>query len=54
MIALTILCDEYIDRRKLTEQKNPFDYIVPLPARWVGTIRCSFEEGYFRDVNFFS
>ena len=31
MIPLTFLCDEYIDRPNLTEQKNPFEYIVPLP-----------------------
>ena len=29
MIPLTILYDDYIDRPKLTEQKNPFEYIVP-------------------------
>ena len=29
MIPLTTLCDEYIDRRKLSEQKKPFEYIVP-------------------------
>ena len=32
MIPLTILYDEYIDSRKLTEQNNPFDYIVPPPS----------------------
>ena len=37
MILLTTLCDDYIDRPKLSEQKNPFDYIVPLPLKWVGT-----------------
>ena len=31
MIPLTFLCDEYIDRPKLIEQKNPFVYIVPPP-----------------------
>ena len=31
MIPLTFLYDEYIDRPKLTEQKNPFEYIVPPP-----------------------
>ena len=31
MIPLTYLCDEYIDRPKLTEQKNPFEHIVPPP-----------------------
>ena len=29
MIPLTTLYYEYIDRQKLTEQKNPVDYIVP-------------------------
>ena len=29
MIPLTILYDEYIDRPKLSEQKNPYEYIVP-------------------------
>ena len=29
MIPVSTLYDEYIDRRKLTEQKNPFEYIVP-------------------------
>ena len=38
MIPLTFLCDEYIDRPKLTEQKNPFEYIVPPPTSGVGTI----------------
>ena len=30
MIPVSTLCDEYIDRRKLSE-KNPFEYIVPPP-----------------------
>ena len=29
MIPLTTLYDEYIDRPKLTEQKNSFEFIVP-------------------------
>ena len=37
MIPLTFLYDEYIDRPKLTEQKNPFEYIVPPPTSRVGT-----------------
>ena len=37
MIPLTILYDEYIDQPKLTEQKNPFEYIVPPPTSGVGT-----------------
>ena len=39
MIPDSILYDEYIGRRKLTEQKKPFEYIVPPPSRGVGTIR---------------
>ena len=31
MIPLTFLYDEYIDRLKLSEQKTPFEYIVPPP-----------------------
>ena len=38
MITLTTLYDDYIDRPKLTE-KNPFEYIVPLPLKWVGTTK---------------
>ena len=35
MIPLTILYDEYIDRPKLIEQKNPVEYIVPpSPLKW--------------------
>ena len=34
MIPFTFLCDEYVDRPKLTEQKNPFEYIVPPPDKW--------------------
>ena len=37
MIPLTVLCDEYIDRPKLSEQKKPFEYIVPPPTSAVGT-----------------
>ena len=36
MIPVSTLYDEYIDRPKLTEQKNPFEYIVPSPSRGVG------------------
>ena len=39
MIPLTVLYDEYIDRPKSTEQKNPFDYLVPPPTSGVGTIK---------------
>ena len=38
MIPVSTLYDEYIDQPKLTEQKNPFEYIVPSPSRGVGTI----------------
>ena len=31
MIQAAILYDEYIDRPKLTEHKNTFEYIVPPP-----------------------
>ena len=31
MIPLTTLCDEYIHRPKLSEQKKRFEYIVPTP-----------------------
>ena len=31
MIPVSTLNDEYIHRPKLTEQKNPFEYIVPPP-----------------------
>ena len=41
MIPLTFLYDEYIYRPKLSEQKNPFEYIVPPPASGVGTINDS-------------
>ena len=39
MILLTALHDEYIDRQKMTEQKNPVEYIVPPPLKWAGTIK---------------
>ena len=32
MIPVSALYDEYIDRPKLTEQKKPFEYIVPPPS----------------------
>ena len=31
MVPVSILYDEYLDRPKLFEQKNPFEYIVPPP-----------------------
>ena len=36
MIPVSTLYDEYIDRPKLSEQKNPFQYVVP-PTSGVGT-----------------
>ena len=38
MIPLTFLFNEYIDRPKLSEQKKPFEYIVPPPTSGVGTM----------------
>ena len=32
MIPLTTFYDDYIDRPKFTEQKNLFEYTVPLPT----------------------
>ena len=32
MIPLTTFCDDYIDRPNLTQQKNPFEYIIPPPT----------------------
>ena len=37
MIPVRTLFNEYIDRPKLTEQKNPFEYIDPSPSIGVGT-----------------
>ena len=39
MIPLTYLYGEYIDRPKLSEQKKPFNYIVPPPRSGVGKNR---------------
>ena len=36
-VTTTTLYVEYIDRRKLTEQKSSFDCIVPPPLIWVDT-----------------
>ena len=49
MLPVSTLCDEYIDRRKLTEQKKPFEYIVPPPSRGVGTIKRLKHDGLFLD-----
>ena len=40
MLPLTFLYDEYIDGPELTEQRNPFEYIVPSPSG-VGTKNIS-------------
>ena len=32
MIPVSTLSDEYIDRPKLSEQKKPFEHIVPPPT----------------------
>ena len=37
MIPLSTLYDDHSDWPKVTAQKNPFEYIVPLPLRWVET-----------------
>ena len=39
MMPHTTLFDENIDRPKLSEQKNPFEYIVSPPSRVVGTVK---------------
>ena len=45
MVPVSTLYDEYIDRPKLTEQKNPFEYIVPPPPlRGVRTTMVRVEE----------
>ena len=38
MILLTFLYGEYIDRTKLSEQKKPFEFIVPPHTSGIGTI----------------
>ena len=45
MIPVSTLHNEYIDRPKLTEQKKPFEYIVPPPSIGVGTIMIIDEIG---------
>ena len=42
MIPLTTLDDDYIDRRKFTEQKKPAKYIAPAALKWVGTTMRAF------------
>ena len=43
MIPLTTLYDDYIDRPKLTDQENPFDYIVPPPTKVGGNNKLGFK-----------
>ena len=56
MIPVSTLYDEYIDRRKLTEQKNPFEYIVPSPLKrgrnnyWRPSPSCSLNTGNRRII----
>ena len=40
MTPLTFLYDEYIDRPKLFEQKNPFENIVTSPHKWDQKKKC--------------
>ena len=42
MKPLKILYDEYIDRRKLPEQKIPVEFFLPL--KWVRTIKFNFTD----------
>ena len=56
MIPVSTLYDEYIDRPKLTEQKNAFEYIVPSPSRGVGTIimfyfKVIYKNSVFKAIN---
>ena len=56
MIPVSTLYDEYIEQRKLTEQKKPVEYIVPPPSRGVGTIKSKvlhkFYEIAYKSINF--
>ena len=45
MIQLTTLYDEYLDRSKLSEQKNPFEYIVTPRSTGVRTLNLHFTNG---------
>ena len=44
MIPVSTQYDEYIDWPKLTEQKNPFVFIVPPLSRGVGTTSPAYIE----------
>ena len=52
MIPVSTLYDEYIERRKFTEQKkkNPVEYIVPPPSR--GSEQKSIGNEYFLSKDF--
>ena len=54
MIPLTTLYDDYIDRPKLSEQKNPVEYIVPpSPLKWGSERTITFEKTsmqYYIDI----
>ena len=52
MIPLKFLCDEYMDRPKLTEQKNPFEYIVPPPPPTSGVGTINFVQKVIMSSNF--
>ena len=47
MITIKFLYGEYIDRAKLTDQKNPFEHIVPPPPPQVGSEQIIFYHGTF-------
>ena len=42
MIPLATLCDEYIDRLKLSEQKKPFEHVVPPPQEGSEQLRFQY------------
>ena len=49
MIPVSTLYDDYIDRPKLTEQKKPFEYIVPPPPLKRGRNKKSMNSFFQRD-----
>ena len=55
MIPLTFLYGEYIAQPKFSEQKKPFEYIVPAPTSGVGTksFDISFFCGNFQTETFY-
>ena len=50
MIPVSTLYDEYIDRPKLTEQKNPFEYVVPPHTFGSEQILIFIRDGCFRYI----